>query len=53
MSKFEVLIRCEVDEEQKLLVSMFVNDLRAYIKREVKTHSLYYLDVAYQKSLRL
>jgi len=52
ISQFEVLmLRCEVDEEQRLLVSKFVNGLRAYIKQEVKVHTLYSLSVAYKKAL--
>jgi len=45
MSQFEML-RSEVDEKQRLFVSRSVN-----IKREVKVHLLYFLDVAYQKVL--
>ena len=52
MSQFEALmLRYEIDEEQRLLVYGFVNDLRADIKREVKVHPLYSLDAAYQKVL--
>ena len=51
MSQFEVLmLRCEFDEEQRLLVSRFVNGLKVYIK-QVKVHPLYSLDVTYKKAL--
>jgi len=39
MSPFEALmLRCEVDEEHRFIVSRFVNGLRADIKCEVKVH---------------
>ena len=40
MSQYEALmLRCEVDKEQRLLVLKFVNGLRAYIKRKIH-HSI-------------
>ena len=45
------MLRCEVDEEKKLFVLSFVIGLRENIKREVKAHPLYSLNVAYQKGL--
>ena len=46
MSQFEALmLRCEVDKEQRLLVFRFVNGLRADIKSEVKVHTLYFLSL--------
>ena len=51
-SQFESLkLRCEVDEEQRLLVSRFENDLRADIKRELKLQLPYSLDITYHKNL--
>ena len=51
MSEFEALmLQCEVDKEQRILVSRFVNCLRADIKREIKVHPLYSLNIAYQKA---
>ena len=50
MSQFEVMLQCE-DEEQRLLVSSFVNSLIVDIKRVVKIQPLYFLNVAYQKAL--
>ena len=44
-------LRYEVDEEQRLIVSRFVNGLRAYIKLELKLQLPYSLDIAYQKAL--
>ena len=52
MSRFEALMLwCEVDEDQSLLESIFINSLREYIKREAKVYPLFSLDVAYQKVL--
>lgn len=47
----ELLLRCQVDEEQPVLVTTFVNGLRADIRREVQVHNLFDLDSAYQKAL--
>ena len=54
MSQFEALmLQYEVDEKRRLLMSRFVNDLRLDIKCEVKVLPLYFLDVTYQKNLKL
>lgn len=41
MSKFEDLLwRCQVDEDQRVLVTRFANGLRADIRRKVQVHNL-------------
>lgn len=51
-SQFEQLkLQYKVDEEQRLLLSRFMNDLRANIKHELKLQLSYSLDIAYKKTL--
>lgn len=54
MSRFEeLLLRCALEEERDIIVTMFINGLRAYLKRELLYYSPNSLKNAYTRAMEI